>query len=65
MDWFLDRYPTNPNIASIASVGYGLAAYVVGVEENWVSYDDAYERVNKTLDTLQRLTLSEWFYYHF
>lgn len=60
-----DRYPTNPNIASIASVGYGLAAYVVGVEENWVSYDDAYERVNKTLDTLQRLTRVNGFYYHF
>ena len=26
------------NIASIASVGYGLAALVIGVEHNWIKY---------------------------
>ena len=29
------------NIASIASVGYGLAALIVGVEHNWIKYERA------------------------
>ncbi len=39
------------NIASIASVGYGLAALVIGVEHNWIKYKKAYDRVNRTLET--------------
>ena len=39
------------NIASIASVGYGLGALVIGVEHKWISYQKAYDRANRTLDT--------------
>ena len=38
-------------IASIASVGYGLAALVIGANRNWISYPEAYKRASKTLDT--------------
>ncbi len=60
-----DRYPTNPSISSIASVGYGLAAYVIGADAGWVTYEAAYERTNLTLDTLLNLDRINGFYYHF
>ncbi len=41
--------------ASIASVGFGLAAYVIGVEEGYISRDEAEQRVKGTLQTLLRL----------
>ncbi len=54
------------NIASIASVGYGLAALIVGVEHKWLSYKKVYDRVNGTLDTvLNNLENIEGFFYHF
>src|SRR5690554_1982076 len=60
-----DRYPTNPSIASIASVGFGLAAYVVGADEGWITFEEGYERVDGTLDMLLRLERIQGFYYHF
>lgn len=39
------------DIASIASVGYGLGALIIGVEHNWISRKKAYDRANRTLDT--------------
>nr|WP_144925877.1 glucoamylase family protein [Paenibacillus bovis] len=47
-----DRYPGAPGISSVASVGYGLSAYVIGVERGWVTHDEAYERTLGTLNTL-------------
>ena len=59
-----DKYADN--IASIASVGYGLAALVIGVERKWISYKKAYKRANKTLDTfLNNVEGENGFYYHF
>lgn len=53
-------------IASIASVGYGLAALVIGVKRNWISYKKAYKKVNGTLDTfLNNIEGKNGFYYHF
>ena len=53
-------------IASIASVGYGLAAIVIGVERNWMSYIEGYKRASKTLDTfLNNVEGKNGFYYHF
>ena len=46
----MDKSKFNPNIASIASVGYGLAALVIGTERKWISYKYAYDRVKRTLD---------------
>lgn len=54
------------NIASIASVGYGLAALVIGVNRHWLSYNEARKRVSKTLDTfLNNAEGKNGFYYHF
>ncbi len=53
-------------IASIASVGYGLAALVIGANRNWISYSEAYKRASKTLDTfLNYVEGKNGFYYHF
>lgn len=53
-------------IASIASVGYGLAALVIGANKNWINYKKAYKRVDKTLDTfLNNVEGENGFYYHF
>lgn len=53
-------------IASIASVGYGLAALVIGAKRKWIKYEKAYKRVNKTLDTfLNNVEGENGFYYHF
>lgn len=51
----VDRWPKNPAYASIASVGFGLTAYVIGVEEGWVTKDEAQTRSLKTLQTLLAL----------
>ncbi|MRR30310.1 hypothetical protein EG834_08305, partial [bacterium] len=60
-----DRYPGSEGIASMASVGYGLTAYVIGVEKGYISYEQAYERVDGTMDTLLSMDRVEGFYYHF
>lgn len=59
-----DRYPDKA-LASIASVGFGLAAFPIGVKNNWVSYDEAYNRVLNTLKSINELEKVEGFYYHF
>ena len=54
------------NIASIASVGYGLAALIIGVEHKWINYKNAYDRANRTLDTfINNVEGKNGFYYHF
>lgn len=54
------------DIASIASVGYGLAALVIGTKRKWIKYQSAYERAKGTLDTfLNNVEGKNGFYYHF
>ena len=54
------------NVASIASVGYGLAALIISVEHNWIKYEKAYDRAEKTLDTfINNVEGKNGFYYHF
>ena len=61
-----DKTILAPNISSIASVGYGLAALIIGVEHEWISYKKAYNRANKTLNTfLNHVEGKNGFYYHF
>ncbi|MCB8978514.1 MAG: hypothetical protein H6657_13910 [Ardenticatenaceae bacterium] len=60
-----DRFPGSPGIASMASVGYGLTAYIIGVEKGYITYDEGYERANGTMDTLLSMDRTEGFYYHF
>lgn len=68
-----DRYPS-PSFASIAAVGFGLTAYVVGAERGYVSRSQARLRVLRTLRFLESLPQGEdehgfagykGFYYHF
>lgn len=54
------------NIASIASVGYGMAALIIGTERKWINRKKAYNRINKTLDTfINNVEGENGFYYHF
>jgi hypothetical protein len=60
-----DRFPGSEGIASTASVGFALTAYLVGVEKGYITEQEGYERVNGTLDTLISMERKEGFYYHF
>jgi hypothetical protein len=42
-----------PNVASIASVGFTLSAYVVGVSQGYIDLEDATKKVIRTLTTLR------------
>lgn len=68
-----DRAPT-PSFSSIAAVGFGLTAYAIGAERNYVSRAEARDRVVKTLkffrdapqgDAATGMTGYKGFYYHF
>jgi hypothetical protein len=51
---------------SIAATGFGLAAICIGHSRGWVTYDEAYDRIFKTLRTFKNTLKSEHgFYYHF
>lgn len=60
-----DRYPGSSGIASMASVGFGLTAYPIGVEKGYISMEDGRERADKTMDTLLNMERYEGFYFHF
>lgn len=60
-----DRYPANPDLASIAATGFYLASIPVGVENEWITYEEGYDRALTSLQSLQNLPRVEGFYYHF
>lgn len=49
-----DRHPRD-DFSSIAATGFGLSAYLVGVERGWITRAQAAERVLKTLQVLRDL----------
>lgn len=68
-----DRHPTI-RFSSIASTGFGLAAYIIGAENGLVTREQAADRVNKTLNWFWHskqgpdstdVTGYRGFYYHF
>ena len=68
-----DRWPTR-SFSSIAATGFGLTAYLVGVERGYVTRKDAAERVLKTLrffsnspkgSQMTGVTGYKGFFYHF
>lgn len=68
-----DRWPA-PSFSSVAAVGFGLSAYVVGAERGWVSREEARDRVLLTLRFLwnapqgpapEGMTGYKGFFYHF
>lgn len=61
-----DKTVYSKNVASIAAVGYGLAALVISVERKIIKYEQGYERANRTLDTfLNNVEGKNGFFYHF
>ena len=59
-----DRWPGNPSIASIASVGFALAAIPSGVQRGYISREQGEARVLGTLQMLKTMTRIQGFYYH-
>jgi hypothetical protein len=68
-----DRWPT-PSFSSIAAVGFGLTAYIVGVERGWITRAEARGRTLATLrflwnapqgDGATAITGYRGFFYHF
>lgn len=51
--------------ASIASVGFGMAALPIGIENGWISFQEGYDRTVGTIATLERMQRTRGFYYHF
>ena len=46
------KFESHVNIASVASVGFGLSAIIIGVERGWITYKEGEERALGTLKTL-------------
>lgn len=62
----LDRAPGKKGFASIATVGFGLAALVIGAERSYKPYVQIQERVLGTLNTLiNNAEQVNGFFYHF
>jgi hypothetical protein len=68
-----DRWPT-PSFSSVAAVGFGLTAYLVGAERGWITRAQARDRVLATLrffwnapqtDRTTEATGYHGFFYHF
>ncbi len=68
-----DRWPT-PSFSSIAATGFGLTAYLVGVERGYISREEAAKRVLTTLrffnkapkgDATSGIAGHKGFFYHF
>ncbi|MBE2267622.1 MAG: hypothetical protein IAE80_05275 [Anaerolinea sp.] len=57
--------PDSP--ASIAAVGFGLAAIPIGVDRGWITYDEGYQRVLTTLQTFLNggVQGTNGFFFHF
>lgn len=61
-----DRAPGNPQVCSVAAVGFGLSALVIGVERKWISKEAGNERALGTLNTLlYNAEHVNGFFYHF
>lgn len=61
-----DKSHYDRKVASIACVGFGLSALIIGVEHKWINYDKAFYKANKTLDTfINNVEGINGFFYHF
>lgn len=52
-------------ISSIAAVGFAMCAYLIGVEREYITFDEGFSRVMKTLHTLKRVDRYKGFFVHF
>ncbi|MGC8819481.1 MAG: glucoamylase family protein [Fervidobacterium sp.] len=56
----------NRQVSSIASVGFGLSAIPIGIENGWITTDEGRKRAVRTLETfLNNVEQKEGFYLHF
>lgn len=56
----------NGSPASIAATGFAVASFAIGSAHGWISYQEAYRRISKTLKTVKgRQAGVKGFYYHF
>ncbi|MBM7841077.1 hypothetical protein JOC54_004376 [Alkalihalobacillus xiaoxiensis] len=54
------------HVASIASVGFGLSAIIIGIERGWISHQEGFVRTKGTLETfLHQVEHFDGFFYHF
>ncbi|WP_274648641.1 glucoamylase family protein [Paenibacillus humicola] len=61
-----DRAPGQPDMTSVASVGFGLTALAIGAERGWVPRGEAHERARGTMVTLLRhAEQRHGFFFHF
>lgn len=60
-----DRAPGNPNMSSIAAVGFALTAIPIGVEHGWITYEEGESRVLGTLQTMLGVNHRHGFFYRF
>jgi hypothetical protein len=60
-----DRFPNANGIASIASVGYALAGLPIGVNNDWITYEEGLTHASLTMDTLLNMKHYHGFYHHF
>ncbi|MCV2232564.1 glucoamylase family protein [Paracholeplasma manati] len=64
-----DRFHTNTNqigtVASIASVGFGLTAIPIGVENGFITREEGEERAYQTLVSMSNLDRRHGFFFHF
>ncbi|REE70585.1 hypothetical protein A8990_12970 [Paenibacillus taihuensis] len=62
----VDRAPGDSDMCSVASVGFGLTAIMIGVGRGWISRAEGYERALGTLNTLlEHAEQVNGFFYHF
>lgn len=69
-----DRYPSDQTQASVASIGFGLTAYGIGVERGYITRQQAIGRTLNTLrylsslpqnDSMEKSSGYHGFFYHF
>lgn len=61
-----NTYEWARDVSSIASVGFGLSAYVIGVTRGWITKEEGYKRALGTLKTLYfDVEQIEGFFFHF
>ncbi|MDY0316802.1 MAG: glucoamylase family protein [Acholeplasmatales bacterium] len=56
---------SNNDLSSIASTGYALSAWVIGIENGYITFEEGEKIVSGTLDTLLQMDHHHGFFYHF
>jgi hypothetical protein len=60
-----DAYPNNHHLCSIAATGFALASFVVGIEYNFITYEEGKKAAQEVIATLKEIPHKSGFFYHF